>query len=193
MLPRMRRFFDVRPAKGCRVLLSFLYIAVVVAAFLLARPIRNALFLSSTGLTRSSTSMPRSRSRCRCSCRSTRGSPPGWARGRSPSARWCSSAPTSLLFWYAFRFHADAMSRARNPAAGCCPAFLRLGQLLRRDRAGAGLELRQLAVRHAAGEAAVRPGRRGSVARRDRPAVCWRGSWCGPSAARSTCCWSWRR
>ena len=49
MLPRIRRFFDVRPGEGVRVLLSFLYVAVVVAAFLLARPIRNSLFLKQYG------------------------------------------------------------------------------------------------------------------------------------------------
>ncbi len=45
MLPRFRRFLDVRPGEGLPVLLTFLYIAVVVAAFLLAKPIRNGLFL----------------------------------------------------------------------------------------------------------------------------------------------------
>ena len=46
MVLRLRRFFDVRSGEGLRVLLSFLYVTVVVAAFLLARPIRNSLFLS---------------------------------------------------------------------------------------------------------------------------------------------------
>ncbi len=45
MLPRLRRFLDVRPGEGLSVLLSFLYIALVVASFLLAKPIRNGLFL----------------------------------------------------------------------------------------------------------------------------------------------------
>jgi AAA family ATP:ADP antiporter len=45
MLPRVRRFFDIRPGEGLPVLLTFIYIAVVVAAFLLAKPIRNGLFL----------------------------------------------------------------------------------------------------------------------------------------------------
>jgi ATP:ADP antiporter, AAA family len=49
MLPRIRRFFDVRSGEGLRVLLSFLYVAVVVAAFLLAKPIRNSLFLRQYG------------------------------------------------------------------------------------------------------------------------------------------------
>jgi ATP:ADP antiporter, AAA family len=49
MVPRLRRFFDVRSGEGLRVLLSFLYIAVVVAAFLLAKPIRNSLFLQQYG------------------------------------------------------------------------------------------------------------------------------------------------
>lgn len=45
MMPRLRRFFDVRSGEGLPVLLAFLYIAVVVASFLLAKPIRNGLFL----------------------------------------------------------------------------------------------------------------------------------------------------
>jgi AAA family ATP:ADP antiporter len=49
MVPRLRRFFDVRSGEGLPVLLAFLYIAVVVAAFLLAKPIRNSLFLSQYG------------------------------------------------------------------------------------------------------------------------------------------------
>lgn len=49
MLARLRRFFDVRSGEGLRVLLSFLYVAVVAAAFLLARPIRNSLFLQQYG------------------------------------------------------------------------------------------------------------------------------------------------
>ena len=49
MVARLRRFLDVRPGEGLRVLLAFLYIAVVVAAFLLAKPIRNSLFLKEYG------------------------------------------------------------------------------------------------------------------------------------------------
>lgn len=49
MVARLRRFFDIRSGEGLSVLLSFLYIAVVVAAFLLAKPIRNSLFLSQYG------------------------------------------------------------------------------------------------------------------------------------------------
>jgi ATP:ADP antiporter, AAA family len=45
MLPRVRRFLDVRPGEGLPVLLTFLYIWVVVASFLLAKPIRAGLFL----------------------------------------------------------------------------------------------------------------------------------------------------
>ena len=37
MLQRLRRFLDVRPGEGLSVLLTFLYIAVVVASFLLAK------------------------------------------------------------------------------------------------------------------------------------------------------------
>ncbi len=49
MLPWIRRLFDVRAGEGLRVLISFLYVAVVVAAFLLAKPIRNSLFLAQHG------------------------------------------------------------------------------------------------------------------------------------------------
>ncbi|MCA1558744.1 MAG: hypothetical protein LC804_00250 [Acidobacteria bacterium] len=49
MFPRLRRFLDVRPGEGLPVLLTFLYVAVVVAAYLLAKPIRNGLFLRQYG------------------------------------------------------------------------------------------------------------------------------------------------
>ena len=41
----MRRFLDIRPGEGLPVLLTFLYIWIVVASFLLAKPIRSGLFL----------------------------------------------------------------------------------------------------------------------------------------------------
>lgn len=49
MLPRVRRFFDIRSGEGLPVLLAFLYVAFVVAAFLLAKPLRNSLFLNEYG------------------------------------------------------------------------------------------------------------------------------------------------
>src|SRR5829696_5381767 len=49
MLLRARRFFDVRPGEGTPVILAFLYVACVVAAYLLAKPIRNSLFLKEYG------------------------------------------------------------------------------------------------------------------------------------------------
>jgi ATP/ADP translocase/HEAT repeat protein len=49
MVFRLRRFLDVRPGEGLPVLLSFLYVACVVAAFLLAKPIRNGLYLREYG------------------------------------------------------------------------------------------------------------------------------------------------
>lgn len=49
MIPRVRRFFDIRPGEALAVLVTFLYIAVVVSAFLLAKPIRNGLFLKQYG------------------------------------------------------------------------------------------------------------------------------------------------
>ena len=107
------------------------------------------------------------------------------ARLRDHRRRCCSSASTCVLFWYAFRLP----SRSQLPAR----RLLRLGQLLRHHRAGAGVELRQLALRHAAGEAAVRADRRRARRSARSPAGCWRGIWSGRSAARSTCCWCWPR
>jgi AAA family ATP:ADP antiporter len=49
MVRRLRRLLDVRPGEGAPVLLSFLYVACVVAAFLLAKPLRNALYLTEYG------------------------------------------------------------------------------------------------------------------------------------------------
>jgi AAA family ATP:ADP antiporter len=49
MVLRLRRFFDIRPGEGLRVLFSFLYVAVVAAAFVLAKPLRNGLFLHRYG------------------------------------------------------------------------------------------------------------------------------------------------
>ena len=49
MLPWARRVFDVKAGEGLPVALSFTYIALVVAAFLLAKPVRNGLFLSENG------------------------------------------------------------------------------------------------------------------------------------------------
>ena len=49
MVRWVRRFLDVRAGEGLPVLLTFLYISVVVASFLLAKPIRNGLFLRQYG------------------------------------------------------------------------------------------------------------------------------------------------
>jgi AAA family ATP:ADP antiporter len=49
MLLWARRVFDVKAGEGLPVALSFSYIALVVCAFLLAKPIRNALFLKQYG------------------------------------------------------------------------------------------------------------------------------------------------
>jgi AAA family ATP:ADP antiporter len=45
----LRHFFDVRPGEGRAVVITFAYIALAVASFLLAKPIRNGLFLSQYG------------------------------------------------------------------------------------------------------------------------------------------------
>lgn len=49
MILRVRRFLDVRPGEGWPVVLTFLYVAVVVAAFLLAKPIRSGLYIGAHG------------------------------------------------------------------------------------------------------------------------------------------------
>jgi AAA family ATP:ADP antiporter len=49
MGPRIRALFDIREGEGFPVLFTFLYIASVMAAVLLAKPIRNSLFLTQYG------------------------------------------------------------------------------------------------------------------------------------------------
>ena len=49
MVARLRRFFDIRPGEGLPVLLSFSYIGVVIASYVLARAIRNGLFIQAYG------------------------------------------------------------------------------------------------------------------------------------------------
>ena len=49
MLQRVRRFFEIRPGEALPVLMTFLYIAAVIAAFLLAKAIRSGLFLKQYG------------------------------------------------------------------------------------------------------------------------------------------------
>ena len=105
MLQRVRRFLDVRPGEGLPVLLTFLYIAVVVASFLLAKPIRNGLFLRQYGpyaLVYVYAAVPAVLSIF----------VPLYAR---VAARFGARVVTAgtliffsmnvLLFWYAFRFH----------------------------------------------------------------------------------------
>src|SRR5689334_13510871 len=49
MLARVRRFLDIRPGETLPVLATFIYIAVVIAGFLLAKSIRSGLFLKEYG------------------------------------------------------------------------------------------------------------------------------------------------
>jgi AAA family ATP:ADP antiporter len=49
MISRLKRFLDLRPGEALPVLISFVYIAIVMASFLLSKPIRNALFLKEYG------------------------------------------------------------------------------------------------------------------------------------------------
>lgn len=116
MVARLRRFFDVRAGEGLRVLLSFLYVAVVAAAFLLAKPVRNSLFLQQYGpyaLVYVYAAVPLVLSMF----------VPVYVR---VTARFGSRAVTVatliffsshvVLFWYAFRFHAGAIARPGSAA-----------------------------------------------------------------------------
>jgi AAA family ATP:ADP antiporter len=49
MFARVRRFLDIRPGEGLPVLLTFFYIALVVAAFVLAKTIRTGMVLRDYG------------------------------------------------------------------------------------------------------------------------------------------------
>lgn len=49
MLGRVKKLLDIRPGETLPLLLTFFYIAVVIASFLLAKPIRNGLFLNRYG------------------------------------------------------------------------------------------------------------------------------------------------
>ena len=159
MVARLRRFFDIRPGEGLPVLLSFTYIGVVIAAYVLAKAIRNGLFIEAYG----------------------------------PYALVYVAAASPLvlsLFVPAYAMLAARLGRAPGhdrdapllqpqrpgvvvrvqPAPDAAPdrGVLCLGELFRRDCPGARLELRQLAVRHPAGQAAVRADRLRRLARRHR-------------------------
>ena len=49
LLAAASNVLDVRPGEGRAVVLTFLYVALAVAGFLLAKPIRNGLFLAEYG------------------------------------------------------------------------------------------------------------------------------------------------
>src|SRR4026207_183451 len=107
MVWRVRRYFDVRAGEGRGVLFSFLYVAIVAASFLLARPIRNALFLKQYGayaLVYVYAAVPLvlslfvpiyARVAARVGSRTMAVATLGFFSGNV------------LLFWYAFRFHAS--------------------------------------------------------------------------------------
>jgi AAA family ATP:ADP antiporter len=116
MVARLRRFFDVRSGEGLRVLLSFLYIAVVAAAFLLARPIRNGLFLQQYGAyalvyAYASVSIVLSvfvAVYARVTAR--------FGLRRVTIATLIFFSINVVMFWYAFAFHADAVARPGSAA-----------------------------------------------------------------------------
>ena len=162
MVPRLRRFFDVRPGEGLR-----------------------SSSRSSTSRSSSRRSCSRSRSATACSC---------GKYGPYALVYVYAAVPLALSLFVpvytrvAARFGARTVTvgdagvlqpqrrRCSGTRSGLPAAFdgwlarrvLRVGQLLRRDCAGAGVELREFAVRHPAGEAAVRADRGRRVARRDR-------------------------
>ena len=121
MVARLRRYFDVRSGEGLRVLLSFLYVAVVSAAFLLARPIRNSLFLQQYGAyalvyAYASVSIVLTlfvalyaRVTARFGLRAV------------TVATLLFFSLNVVLFWYGFEFHADAVGRP-GTAAWLLPA-----------------------------------------------------------------------
>lgn len=49
LIALIRRWFDIRPGEGRAVTYSFLFVSLAVASFLLAKPIRNGLFLANYG------------------------------------------------------------------------------------------------------------------------------------------------
>jgi len=110
MLFRLRRYFDVRAGEGRRVLFSFLHVAVVAASFLLARPIRNGLFLQHYGafaLVYVYAAVPLVLSLfvpvyARVTAR--------FGLGTVTIATLTFFSSHVVLFWYAFRFHADAIA-----------------------------------------------------------------------------------
>jgi len=110
MFPRLRRYFDVRSGEGRRVLFSFLHVAVVAASFLLARPIRNGLFLQQYGafaLVYVYAAVPLVLSLfvpiyARVTAR--------FGLGTVTIATLIFFSSHVVLFWYAFRFHADAIA-----------------------------------------------------------------------------------
>ena len=182
MLLWARRVFDVKAGEGLPVALTFVYIALVVCAFLLAKPIRNALFLKQYGpyaLVYVYAAVPAVLAVF----------VPIYSR---IAARFGSRvvAIATLLFFstnvLAFLVRLPISSVLAAAGHPVC-----LGQLLRHYRACPGVEPDKCVVRHAPGQTAVWPDRLGRLARRDRGRACWRGfSWI-PSAARSTCCSFW--
>ena len=155
---RVRRFLDIRPGEGLPVLLTFLYIWIVVASFLLAKPIRSGLFLRPARRLRSGLRLRGGAAGAvavRAALHAGRGPVRGAHGHRRDAGRLQPQRPAVLV---------SVPLSLVPPAAG---HLLCLGELLRHHRPGAGVELRQLALRHPPGEAAVRPDRRRRVARRD--------------------------
>lgn len=103
MLVRLRRYFDVRAGEGLPVLLASLYVATVVAAFLLAKPLRNSLYLPEYGpfaLAYVYVAVPVVLS---VSYRCTPRLLAAWVLAGPPSTTLVCFAFTVVGFWWAFR------------------------------------------------------------------------------------------
>ena len=182
MAERVRRFLDIRPGEGWSVAYTFLFIALAVASFTLAKPIRQGVFLKEFGAYKLAYAYVAVPLVLACFVPIYQFFSRRLGQRLVFTSTFLFFSSNVLLFWCGFHFH-------RVPRlAGLFFVWVNCyGR-----RAGAGVDLRQLGLRHAAGQAPVRARRRGRVLRRDhrRGAGAHAG---GPAAAPSTCCWCWRR
>ena len=170
MVARLRRYFDIRPGEGLPVLLSFSYIGVVIASYVLARAIRSGLFIEAYGpfaLVYVAAASPVVLVALRAGLHDPR-RPARLAAGHHRNAALFQLERPGLLV--------RLQSRADSAPDG---RVLRLGELLRSHRARARVELRELALRYTSGETTVRPDRFRRIPRRNRRRLS------GPDAGRT--------
>ena len=172
MVARLRRFFDIRPGEGLPVLLSFTYIGVVIASYVLARAIRNGLFIEAYGpyaLVYVAAASPVVLSLFVPAYTIARR--PARRRAGLPAPRCSSSASTSWSCWYAVSGHEPTprLTRVFYVWVNCFGVIA----------PGARLELRELALRYTSGQAAVRADRFRRIPRGDRRRLS------GPDAGRA--------